>query len=135
MRAGQELILLCLHSRHRAQIPPGFTAVVTPGIPLLLLLLLPLSIQLLSLHSSLITTSTTSSVQSFPASGGRAAAYRSRSACRPVSSACRQTVRWSSSSLWSSHLFLLLRRENRGGRRRDQQLAPPLSPVRQHVLQ
>lgn len=42
----------------------------------------------------------------------------------------RQTVRWSSAPLCSSHLFLQLWREKRGGRSR----ASPLSPVREHVL-
>lgn len=99
--AGQEIIWQCLHPRPQ-KISAGFRR---PP---------PISCRL---YSSLITTSLLQAgfSPSLHQKEAAAAAYRSRSACRPVSSACRlivrQTVRWSFSAVWSSHRLNQLRRE------------------------
>lgn len=130
-------------SRHRRCIPPGFTAVVTPRTPPFLLLLTPLSTQLLSpvfltdyyLHySSLLQalfkpslhleeeqqqqqqqlTGADPPADQFPQHAGR--------------QTNRQTVRRSSSPLWSSHLSPSWEREK--GRKEgshNASLPPPLS--------
>ena len=126
LRAGRQIILLCLHS----DTTDAFTAVVTPGIPPpppppppAIQLLSPASIIHYDLHCS-------SRLR-------RAAAYRSRSACRPVSSACRQTDRQSDRQtgrqsggppvLWAPHILSSCWGEEKG-RKEGSPTASPLPP-------
>lgn len=89
--------------------PPGFTSVDTPGVPLLpSQLFLSAVLSLRSIHPPL-----------------RPAAYRSRSACRPVSSACRCTVR-GPRVLGAPHIF-----SSSSGEKREEggNTGPALSPL------
>lgn len=93
-------------------IPPGFTSVDTPGVPLLptqLFLSVVLSLSLRSLHPSL-----------------RPAAYRSRSACRPASSACRRTSR-GPLLLRAPHIFSSSSGDQRGAEAGN--TGPALAPL------
>lgn len=95
-------------------IPPGFTSVNTGRSP--------------PPHSAFVQSFSLSPVHP----SIHPAAYRSRSACRPASSACRHRLRGPPVPSRSSHLFLQIRRAKRRGRRTH--WPRPRSAPRQHVL-